>query len=58
MLNSSLACCYLGLQPDDFWDMIESADGKALKLYVYSIVTDSSREVEITPNSKWGGDGL
>ena len=32
-------------------------EGKPLKLYVYNTEADSCREVTITPNGAWGGDG-
>lgn len=44
-------------EQDDLFSLIESHDGKQLKLYVYNSETDSSREVIITPNSAWGGEG-
>ena len=43
---------------DDICSLVENHDGKALKLYVYSTVTDACREVTVTPNSNWGGEGL
>ncbi|PAA88299.1 hypothetical protein BOX15_Mlig005266g1 [Macrostomum lignano] len=43
---------------EDLITLIEAHDGKPLKLYVYSTVSDSCREVTITPNSVWGGEGL
>lgn len=42
---------------EDFFNLIEQHEGKALKLYVYNSETDGSREVTITPNSQWGGEG-
>ena len=42
---------------DDFFALVESHDGKPLKLFVYNTVTDGCREIEITPNSNWGGEG-
>lgn len=43
---------------DDFYDLIESSDGQQVRLYVYNTDLDSCREVKLTPNSSWGGDGL
>ncbi|KAF8561778.1 hypothetical protein P879_06519 [Paragonimus westermani] len=43
---------------DDFYDMIEAADGQQVRLYVYNTETDSCREVKLCPNSNWGGNGL
>lgn len=37
--------------------MIEGHEGKALKLYVYNLDDDRCREVSITPNGAWGGEG-
>jgi|EP01046_Picozoa_sp_COSAG06_P020000 hypothetical protein len=31
---------------------------KPVEFYVYSVSTDSVREVSITPNPSWGGDGM
>ncbi|XP_068197225.1 Golgi reassembly-stacking protein 1a [Antennarius striatus] len=43
--------------PDDFFSLIEAHDGKPLKLLVYSTLTDGCREVLVTPNGAWGGEG-
>ena len=37
--------------------MIESSENKQLKLYVYNFESDNVREVLLTPNSAWGGEG-
>jgi hypothetical protein len=37
--------------------LIESSENKQLKLYVYNFELDSVREVLLTPNSAWGGEG-
>jgi len=42
---------------EDFFNLVESHESKPLKLYVYNSETDGCREVTITPNLKWGGDG-
>jgi len=42
---------------EDFFNLVESHECKALKLYVYNSETDGCREVTITPNSQWGGEG-
>lgn len=44
-------------ESDDLYNLIENHDGNALKLYVYNCDEDSCREVTITPNSRWGGEG-
>ncbi|XP_046914925.2 uncharacterized protein LOC124495562 [Dermatophagoides farinae] len=43
---------------DDIFNLIQTYEGKSLKLFVYNIDTDSCREVTIVPNSNWGGSGL
>ncbi|KAH9498804.1 Golgi reassembly-stacking protein 2 [Bulinus truncatus] len=44
-------------ESEDLFTLIESHEGKALKLYVYNTETDACREVTITPNGAWGGKG-
>ncbi|KAK7498231.1 hypothetical protein BaRGS_00010491 [Batillaria attramentaria] len=44
-------------ESEDLFTLIESHEGKPLKLYVYNSDTDSCREVTITPNGAWGGQG-
>ncbi|KAG7258298.1 hypothetical protein CRUP_009601 [Coryphaenoides rupestris] len=44
-------------ESEDLFSLIEAYDGKGLKLYVYNMDTDSCREVVITPNCDWGGEG-
>uniref|UniRef100_F6WB77 Golgi reassembly-stacking protein 2 n=1 Tax=Ciona intestinalis TaxID=7719 RepID=F6WB77_CIOIN len=44
-------------EQDDLFTLIDSHDGRQLKLFVYNKDTDASREVIITPNSAWGGEG-
>ncbi|KAM4698434.1 Golgi reassembly-stacking protein 2 [Rhinophrynus dorsalis] len=44
-------------ESEDLFSLIETHEGKPLKLYVYNTDTDNCREVVITPNSAWGGDG-
>ncbi|KAI4886655.1 hypothetical protein NFI96_012777 [Prochilodus magdalenae] len=44
-------------ESEDLFSLIETHEGKGLKLYVYNTDTDSCREVVITPNSAWGGEG-
>ncbi|THD23299.1 Golgi reassembly-stacking protein 2 [Fasciola hepatica] len=43
---------------DDFYNLIEAADGQQVKLYVYNSDWDTCREVRLCPNSNWGGSGL
>uniref|UniRef100_A0A8D0C575 Golgi reassembly stacking protein 2 n=1 Tax=Salvator merianae TaxID=96440 RepID=A0A8D0C575_SALMN len=44
-------------ESEDLFSLIETHEGKALRLYVYNTDTDNCREVVITPNSAWGGEG-
>ncbi|XP_034069210.1 Golgi reassembly-stacking protein 2-like isoform X2 [Gymnodraco acuticeps] len=44
-------------ESEDLFSVIESHEEKELKLYVYSTDTDNCREVVITPNCDWGGEG-
>lgn len=44
-------------QSEDLFTLIENHEGKPLRLYVYNTETDSCREVTITPNGAWGGEG-
>lgn len=47
----------LSEQSEDLFSVVETHEGKELKLYVYNTDTDNCREVVITPNSEWGGEG-
>lgn len=42
---------------EDLFSIIETYEGKELKLFVYNTDTDNCREVLITPNCDWGGEG-
>ncbi|XP_062423634.1 Golgi reassembly-stacking protein 1 isoform X2 [Rhea pennata] len=44
-------------ESEDFFSLIESHEGKPLKLMVYNSEADSIREVVVTPNGAWGGEG-
>uniref|UniRef100_A0A3B4XGH7 Golgi reassembly stacking protein 2 n=1 Tax=Seriola lalandi dorsalis TaxID=1841481 RepID=A0A3B4XGH7_SERLL len=44
-------------ETEDLFSLIETHEGKELKLYVYNTDTDNCREVVITPNCDWGGEG-
>lgn len=44
-------------ESEDLFTLIETHENKQLKLYVYNCEEDLCREVIITPNSKWGGEG-
>lgn len=50
-------CIYILSQSEDLFSLVETHEGKELKLYVYNTDTDNCREVVITPNSDWGGEG-
>uniref|UniRef100_A0A3Q2QNI7 Golgi reassembly-stacking protein 1-like n=1 Tax=Fundulus heteroclitus TaxID=8078 RepID=A0A3Q2QNI7_FUNHE len=42
---------------EDFFSLIEANEGKPLKLLVYNTQTDQCREIVVTPNGAWGGEG-
>ncbi|KAM3593619.1 uncharacterized protein V6R79_017317 [Siganus canaliculatus] len=42
---------------EDFFSLIEANEGKPLKLLVYNTETEQCREVVVTPNGAWGGEG-
>ncbi|KAK2497902.1 hypothetical protein MC885_006119 [Smutsia gigantea] len=44
-------------ESEDFFSLIESHEGKPLKLMVYNSESDCCREVTVTPNAAWGGEG-
>ncbi|XP_038215828.1 Golgi reassembly-stacking protein 2 [Zerene cesonia] len=44
-------------ESEDLFTLIEAHEGRPLKLYVYNVSDDICREVVITPNHNWGGEG-
>lgn len=44
-------------ESEDLFTLIETHENKQLKIYVYNCDEDKCREVIITPNSQWGGNG-
>ena len=44
-------------ESEDLFSLIEAHEARPLKLYVYNTETDHCREVTITPNGAWGGEG-
>ncbi|XP_053716248.1 Golgi reassembly-stacking protein 1-like [Synchiropus splendidus] len=42
---------------EDFFSLVEASEGKPLKLLVYNTQSDQCREVTVTPNGAWGGEG-
>ncbi|XP_012534309.1 Golgi reassembly-stacking protein 2 [Monomorium pharaonis] len=44
-------------ESEDLFTLIEAHESRPLKLYVYNTKDDSCREVTITPNNNWGGEG-
>ncbi|XP_012375981.3 Golgi reassembly-stacking protein 1 isoform X2 [Dasypus novemcinctus] len=44
-------------ESEDFFTLIESHEGRPLKLMVYNSESDTCREVTVTPNAAWGGEG-
>lgn len=45
------------LQTEDLFSIVEEYQGRELKMYVYNTDMDNCREVLITPNCAWGGEG-
>ena len=43
--------------PDEFGEIVAHNEGRPLRLYVYSVHSEAVREVIITPDRGWGGDG-
>lgn len=44
-------------QRDDLFALVEASEGRPLRLFVYNCNQDDCREVTITPNKNWGGQG-
>lgn len=44
-------------EAEDLFTLIDAHEGRPLKLYVYNSDTDACREVVITPQRGWGGEG-
>ncbi|XP_015520844.1 Golgi reassembly-stacking protein 2 [Neodiprion pinetum] len=44
-------------ESEDIFTLIEAHESRPLKLYVYNTNEDSCREVTVTPNNTWGGEG-
>lgn len=44
-------------QSEDFFSLIEASEGKPLRLLVYNTLSEQCREVVVTPNGAWGGEG-
>ncbi|PRP83612.1 hypothetical protein PROFUN_08338 [Planoprotostelium fungivorum] len=42
---------------EDFYTLIQNNEEKSIVLYVYSTQQERMRQVQITPNSDWGGEG-
>ncbi len=55
-----LWCCSINFA-DHLWScsylLVEKHNMRPLRLYVYNAVADKCREVTITPNTSWGGEG-
>ena len=43
--------------PDEFGEIVMHNERHPVRLYVYSVRTETVREVTITPNRDWGGEG-
>ncbi|XP_072306997.1 Golgi reassembly-stacking protein 1-like [Eucyclogobius newberryi] len=44
-------------ESEDFYSLIEASEGKPLKLLIYNVQSEQCREVVVTPNGAWGGEG-
>ncbi|XP_037645717.1 Golgi reassembly-stacking protein 2-like [Sebastes umbrosus] len=44
-------------ESEDLFSVVETTEGRELKLYVYNTDADNCREVVIIPNCDWGGEG-
>lgn len=44
-------------ESEDLFTLIEAHESRPLKLYLYNTEDDACREVTITPNHNWGGEG-
>lgn len=44
-------------ESEDLFMLIEAHEGRPLKLYVYNVELDTCREISITPDSAWSGEG-
>ncbi|KAI6241235.1 hypothetical protein M3Y99_00347400 [Aphelenchoides fujianensis] len=42
---------------DDLISLVQANIGKQVKLFVYNVDSDNVREVNLTPNDNWGGEG-
>jgi S1-C subfamily serine protease len=43
--------------PDEFGEIVQHNTSRPVRLYVYNVRTESMREVMITPDTNWGGEG-
>ena len=43
---------------EEFAKYIEVNEGALIRLHVYNVDHEAVREVSLTPNKNWGGDGL
>ena len=44
-------------EDSDFFLLVEQSNQTPLRLFVYNVETDRCREICITPNDAWGGEG-
>jgi hypothetical protein len=44
-------------ESEDLYSLLEAHEGRALALYVYNSDSDTCRQLTLTPNSSWGGQG-
>ncbi|KNC79900.1 hypothetical protein, variant [Sphaeroforma arctica JP610] len=61
LLGASIRFCSFETATENVWhvlyQLVEAMNKKPVNLYVYDISTDSCREVTVTPDTDWGGDG-
>lgn len=57
IMSDQYRSCVPVQESEDLFTLIDSHEGKPLKLFVYNFITDACREVTITPNTTWGGEG-
>jgi hypothetical protein len=44
-------------EAEDFFSLVDAHQTRPLKLYVYNLDSDQCRDVTITPDASWGGEG-
>jgi S1-C subfamily serine protease len=44
-------------ESEDLFSLLEAHEGRALSLYVYNSESDACRQLTLTPDCRWGGQG-